>query len=1099
MSKRSSSAANLSSKETAKKKHRKDTEPLESDEDEEVIESSLAEPLYRHVHSKAEPIVGVIKKISMFNFMCHNRLDVTLGSHVNFIIGRNGSGKSAIVTALVVGLGGKALSTNRGSSIKNFIKTDKRSAWVEVTLNNRGMDSYKHDVYGDSITIRRKFTCDGVSGYSILSDSGQVISSKRDEVQRITDHLNIQVDNPVSILNQDTSRSFLNTKSAADKFKFFMKATQLEQMSSDYDLVKKNKEITRQEITSKESVLPIMLKEVKVWENKFKNLMALSELKDKIKALKRELAWSLVIEKEKGLKPLEKALKSNEAALPKFVKMVDQAKDTVNEWDVKLKELEQRLIDCGQEIQLLEPLLQEKKGDLQKAKDDLVPLTNELRICDKDLSNTRQECKQCQDRIEELKVIASHDFEADRRQREEQISSLKLKLDEIVSKKKVSEHELDQHRSAVAKYKADASQLEAPLRTKQTKLKDVKMAIRRLQAATNDRLQRYGEWMPVLIRNIQQSKRHFHKVPIGPLGACFDLVDTKWALSIESCLKALVSSFVCHDRHDEKILEDIFRSLQVTPRPSIITCPFSNVVHNVSKYRVRSERFPCVLDVIKCDNPVVINTLIDQRNIENVLLIEDSNVAREVMLRNPPTNSRECFTLGGDQVFCTPTFRYYSSDKTTARYLMENVQDQIVKLEREEKQLEEEINAMAHQRDSLNQEIAKNQQEEKKLMTQVHKHTEIISRLTFEIQELKNVEDPAPVDVTTLEEEVQVYNEKIKVLQAKRNSTLEEKKKAEERLKVAKESYLRVEASIREKSDNGIPLREEISQTQDNLYNARHSVKHYTSKLKEQEKVIQDCLNQVENYKREVEANKEKAREVCEPIQTNRTPNSIESEITQIERRINEEEEQQGNEEVISTTYKQKKDALDRVRKEIGQMKAYIDKLDEVMVKREIAYQRMRKLIASRAKYYFLIQMAQRSFTGKMNFDFTKETLEIVVNTSSDSQDGKGSTGMEAKDLKSLSGGERSFSTVCFILSLWEAMESPFRCLDEFDVFMDMVNRRISMDMMMATADMHKNMQFIFLTPQDMSSVRKISDVKIFRMQDPERNQDQGVATKSLS
>ena len=40
------------------------------------------------------------------------------------------------------------------------------------------------------------------------------------------------------------------------------------------------------------------------------------------------------------------------------------------------------------------------------------------------------------------------------------------------------------------------------------------------------------------------------------------------------------------------------------------------------------------------------------------------------------------------------------------------------------------------------------------------------------------------------------------------------------------------------------------------------------------------------------------------------------------------------------------------------------------------------------------------------------------------------------KDLKSLSGGERSFSTICFILSLWNAMESPFRCLDEFDVYM---------------------------------------------------------------
>ena len=46
------------------------------------------------------------------------------------------------------------------------------------------------------------------------------------------------------------------------------------------------------------------------------------------------------------------------------------------------------------------------------------------------------------------------------------------------------------------------------------------------------------------------------------------------------------------------------------------------------------------------------------------------------------------------------------------------------------------------------------------------------------------------------------------------------------------------------------------------------------------------------------------------------------------------------------------------------------------------------------------------------------------------------------KNQKTLSGGERSFSTVCFIMSLWDAIEAPFRVLDEFDVFM--VSRYVS-------------------------------------------------------
>jgi len=65
---------------------------------------------------------GIIEMVTCINFMCHEHLEIALGPLINFIIGQNGSGKSAVLTAITICLGGKASSTNRGQSLKSFIK-----------------------------------------------------------------------------------------------------------------------------------------------------------------------------------------------------------------------------------------------------------------------------------------------------------------------------------------------------------------------------------------------------------------------------------------------------------------------------------------------------------------------------------------------------------------------------------------------------------------------------------------------------------------------------------------------------------------------------------------------------------------------------------------------------------------------------------------------------------------------------------------------------------------------------------------------------------------------------------------------------------------
>ena len=94
-----------------------------------------------------------------------------------------------------------------------------RSAEVSVKLRNRGQDAFKPAEYGKSITVVRRISQEGTSSYKLKNADGKVVTTKREELNHILDQFNIQVDNPVSILNQDTSRNFLHSKSPQDKYR----------------------------------------------------------------------------------------------------------------------------------------------------------------------------------------------------------------------------------------------------------------------------------------------------------------------------------------------------------------------------------------------------------------------------------------------------------------------------------------------------------------------------------------------------------------------------------------------------------------------------------------------------------------------------------------------------------------------------------------------------------------------------------------------------------------------------------------------------------------------------------------------------------------
>ena len=67
------------------------------------------------------------------------------------------------------------------------------------------------------------------------------------------------------------------------------------------------------------------------------------------------------------------------------------------------------------------------------------------------------------------------------------------------------------------------------------------------------------------------------------------------------------------------------------------------------------------------------------------------------------------------------------------------------------------------------------------------------------------------------------------------------------------------------------------------------------------------------------------------------------------------------------------------------------------------------------------------------------------------------------RTVESLSGGEKSFSQIALLLSIWKVMNSRIRGLDEFDVYMDSVNRSISIKLLLKELKRYQNHRIFLL------------------------------------
>ncbi|KAI0388650.1 P-loop containing nucleoside triphosphate hydrolase protein [Xylariaceae sp. FL0594] len=1031
---------------------------------------------------------AIIESITCVNFMCHVKLHVELGPLLNFIVGENGSGKSAVLTAITLCLGGKASATNRGGSLRSFVKEGTEHASLTVRIKNQGEDAYRPDLYGESIICERWFTKSGSSGFKVKSAANRIISTKKADVDDIVEWYCLQVDNPLNVLSQDNARQFLNSAPPAQKYTYFIRGTQLEQLDDDYKVVTDYLETQRSKLAQLEENLASIRKKYEKAVKLRDSVSKAAEMRSKSRTLMRQLAWAQVQEEEEILRQKEQDVAAAEENITRVQQVIAEKAGVLQSLDERVELAKAGLATEVEEETRVAEAEAEAKERFEEARNKLAQLHSQERqlhvslgAADKAVKKAEENVAKEEKRLEEANGGA---VTALRRQQDALREALE-KIEEAIKSHEPGLKPLEKARDeAIEKAKGPSKAVVE----KRQEIQTAESSLRSLQQDRQDPLDAYDPNMRQLLNMIDGDKG-FAQKPIGPLGTYVQLTKRQWMPILNTHLHSTLSGFIVGNKADEARLTSHAQRL----RMSVPTIFISGA--SLGRLNEPDARFDTILRVLKIDDQRVRDCLIINHFIEQTLLIEDREEAEQVMFDGPPENSGSCFAFHekrrniGQRVtnnrgsLCTRPFEL----KFNQARLKTGQDDQIHVYEN----LIVQLKADCREAEAL-QRIA--EQDVQRAKQEVAQHMDRTSQLQNQSRKTK-------IEMDKIDEDIQAYEGADDKLQGLRDNLKED----QDRKDVHGKQYAEVALQKSEANAAAEERRNEAEQAKAALRDQKVLVgkaKDKVGRLEELRRLAlleknkaHDDLDEAKITKTRAEASREKqaayvedftrqATEISEdrvPIPEGQTYRSLERQFEDIQAERQKLRQKMGaSEEQISSRAAEASQEYREARAAVKTVKATVDLLNKSLGDRLGKFREFQRHVSAQARCNFSYLLSERGYRGQLLLDHQtrKLTLEVEPDKTREKEGGR--------NTKTLSGGEKSFSSICLLLAIWDAMGSPLRCLDEFDVFMDNVNRAISTNMLVTAARRSVGKQFILITPNAIEGRAKLDkDVKIIRLTDP--------------
>ena len=1032
---------------------------------------------------------GSIRRVVMHNFMTYTDCWFSPGSHLNLLIGPNGSGKSTIVCALCIGLAASPKLLGRADNVKDFVKRGERNGWVEVHVQKSE----------DKVVTIKRTLCKESNSSSWLIDGR---NAGLRQVQDLVKDLNVQIENLCQFLPQDKVVSFaklspeellreteraISTSAEGDDSLYQRHCRLIDQQSESVSLTKLI-QTRRQKLEFLEAQRADIERDVEKVKRKKK-------LEEEREWAQKKLKWVEYNECKEVYLECKAALVSAKEKHKEKEKAYKQRERECNKQEREVGKLEGKAKEALAEVK-------KKTGALTKAQGKTENLFQQTDVIEREMNSFSSEKKRHEQSIRAVEQELDravreleHWQERDRRGESDFNSGHQAELDQVKQRLQETHEDHVACRRSLDKAKREAAKQKLILEKIGHKLNSfTDDAAQRINA-----VQRHSPHMRIVAAKqwIDQNQNRLRGRVYGPLAAEVQIPNDQNAIYLENqvpqwCWQSFVTSYP----EDRDLLQRELNSnrryninFMYTPSSGPLPHPHGNatdyagldIKHTLDETFEAPAVVKNALKDVGAINLAYIGTSYTQTQIEQA-------AQRNITPQWRTTRIGQLWTPESKYTKLKSRYDGFESLRTSAvrpsRFLVQGGGQGGAQQAQEKAQLQ-------RQEQDLQRQEQENGQAIRELEQRMAQLDSDLNRLNSKKKELSDLKNKTKKKINQCQVLVNQRTRELKTLKKKSYTREEEDKLAADRLQSIQDQARSVVAcvsafaSLADRHFASVPVHMEHEVAKDRVNALRSGLRHEKDTVNEAANLVDAVQEEFHRNKERLAKSKKEAEEAqkltdeakakFDAFPTNR--DELEEAIIDLESKIKSLMITDPN---ILDEYNDILAKIEDLGKKLAGEVEDFENYESNRKKQEEAWLAPLQEVVARVNEKFAMLFADLGFAGEVRLmpsdgGYDKYRLEIHVKFH------------DKDDLQILtstvqSGGERSVSTIIFLIALQQLTPCPFRVIDEINQGMDPTNERLVFKKLVEEACIPGSPQCFLLTPKLLPSLHYSDEVTVLNI-----------------